>query len=175
MREKGWLAAIALTASLPAFGAEPAAGSPQSLASPGLITRLEASRIAQAALEDCAKRGQPASVVVVDATGFQRAAFSDDNAKLIGVVHSGRKAAAVLAFKASTQALQTRAETDKPFAEQYGKDERYLLQAGGLPIYKGGKLVAAIAVGGAGNVNEECAYAGLKALGWAATDPAPRP
>jgi uncharacterized protein GlcG (DUF336 family) len=163
------LATIALLVSLAASGAEPAATPP--LASPDLISWADANRMAQAALQDCARRGQPTSVLIVDATGFERVAFSDDNAKPIGVIHTRRKAAAVLAFKVSTQVLEARAKTDKPFADQYGKDERYLLMAGGLPIYKAGKLVAAISVGGSGNVNEDCAAAGVKALSWATTEP----
>ena len=151
--------------------AEPAGPRPPPpTASPDLITLAEATQMAQAALQDCARRGQPAAAAVVDVTGFQRVALADDNAKLIGVVHSTRKAAAVLSFKVSTQVLQTRAETDKQFAQQYGKDERYLLQGGGLPIYKNGKLVAAFAVGGAADFNEACALVGIKAVSWATTD-----
>jgi uncharacterized protein GlcG (DUF336 family) len=164
-----------LLLTLSANSAETVNRPPAPLATPDMITHVDAVRMAQAALDDCAKRGQPTTVVVVDAAGFQRVAYSDDNAKLIGVVHSGRKAAAVLAFKVSTQTLQTRAETDKEFAAQYGKDERYLLQAGGLPIYKSGVLVAAIAVGGSGEVNEACAQAGVKAVSWATTGLSTRP
>jgi uncharacterized protein GlcG (DUF336 family) len=163
---------VLLGMSLAAQAAEPASPPrpPQPTASPELITLAEATRMVQAALQDCARRSQPASAAVVDANGFQRVALADDNAKLIGVIHSMRKAAAVLNFKVSTQVLQTRAETDRQFAEQYGKDERYLLQAGGLPIYKNGKLVAAFAVGGAADFNQACAQAGVKAVSWATTD-----
>ena len=170
---------LALAASLVTFAADapaapPAPGSPGSLASAELISLADATRMAQAAMADCAKRGQPTTVAVVDATGFQRLALSDDNAKLIGVVHTGRKAAAVLAFKVSSQVLQERAASDKPFADQYGKDERYLLQGGALPIYRGDKLVAVISVGGSGNENDNCAQAGVKAVSWATTAPAAR-
>ena len=171
---------LALAASLASFAADapaaapaPAPGSPGSLASAELISLADAMRMAQAAMADCAKRGQPTTVAVVDATGFQRLALSDDNAKLIGVVHTGRKAAAVLAFKVSSQVLQDRAASDKSFANQYGKDERYLLQGGALPIYRGDKLVAVISVGGSGNENDNCAQAGVKAVSWASTAPAP--
>jgi uncharacterized protein GlcG (DUF336 family) len=167
------VAAFALLAALTTVADEPE-NKPQSLAAPERITLMDATRMAQAAIADCAKRGQPTSVIVVDATGFQRIALSDDNAKFIGVAHNLKKVAAALAFKVSTQVLQTRAETDKQFAEQYGKDERYLFQGGGLPIYKDGKLVAAISVGGSGNLNDACAQAGVKALSWATTEPAPR-
>ncbi len=165
---------VALLASVAAVSADaPAAPAVGSLATPDLISQADALRMAQAAMADCAKRSQPTTVVIVDANGFQRVALSDDNAKLIGVVHTRLKAAATLAFKESTQVLQTRATTDKQFADQYGKDQRYLLQAGGLPIYRGAKLVAAISVGGSGNVNEDCAQAGVKALSWATTAPRP--
>ncbi len=163
------IAAVALLASLAAF-AEEAENKPMSLASPDRITLADATRMAQAAAADCAKRGQPTSVLVVDATGFQRIALSDDNAKFIGIAHNLRKANTALTFKQSTQVLQARAETDKQFAEQYGKDERYMLQGGALPIYKDGKLVAAISVGGSGNFNDACALAGVKVLGWATTE-----
>jgi uncharacterized protein GlcG (DUF336 family) len=161
------VAALALFASFAAFGEEATENKPMSLASADRITLKDATRMAMAAAEDCAKRGQPTSVIVVDATGFQRIAVSDDNAKFIGVAHNLRKAATVLAFKTSTQVLQARAESDKQFAEQYGKDERYMFQGGGLPIYKDGKLVAAISVGGSGNFNDACAQAGVKVLSWA--------
>ena len=145
-------------------------------ASPGLITRAEATRIAQSALEECARRKQPASVVVVDADGFQRTAFSDDNAKFIGLSTSRQKAASVLAFKVSSRVLQMRVQSDKQFADQFGKDDRYHFSAGGVPIYKDGKLVAVIAVGGARDIDEDCALAGLAALPWATTgQPGPSP
>jgi uncharacterized protein GlcG (DUF336 family) len=166
-------ALLALLVSVAAGAADAPAAPPAagSLAIPELISQADALRMAQASLADCVKRGQPTTVVIVDANGFQRVALSDDNAKLIGVAHTRLKAAAVLAFKASTQVLQARVTTDKQFADQYGKDERYLLQAGGLPVYRNGKLVAAISVGGSGNVNEDCAQAGVKALSWATIEP----
>jgi len=158
-------------ASFSTFAADPPPARPQVLASPDLITLADATRMAQAALDACARLGQPTSVLVMDAAGFQRVAYSDDNAKQIGVLHTRLKAAAVLEFKVSTQALAARVQTDKQFADQYGKDERYLLQAGGLPVYKSGKLVAVISVGGSGDANEACAQAGVKALSWAGTAP----
>ena len=152
----------------PAFAAQSAGTPPEPLASADLITLADATRMAHAALAECTKRGQPASVLVVDATGLLRAAFVDDNGKAIGVDHNNRKVAAVLAFKVSTQALQARVQSDKPFADKYSKDERYFLMGGGLPIYRNGTFVAAISAGGAGGVNNEpCAIAGVKAISWA--------
>lgn len=172
-----YVAGVALVAcwiSGAAFAAEGGI-KPASLASPDMITLADATRMAQATMQECAKRGQPTSVLVMDGNGFQRLLMSDDNAKHIGVVHIGFKAAAVLDFKASTAALRARLTSDKPgdkqFAEQYGKDPRYIFDPGALPIYRDGKLVAVIAVGGSGNFNEDCAQAGVKALSWATTEP----
>lgn len=162
-------AVFAMLASVTGFGAD-AQTQPEPKVSPDHITRAEATRVVQAALEDCVKRGQPASVVVVDVVGFQRAAFSDDNANAVGLSTSSKKAAVVLAFKVSTRSLQMRVQSDKQFADQYGKDERYHFSPGGVPIYKNEGLVAVIAEGGARNIDEDCAYAGLKTLSWAATE-----
>jgi uncharacterized protein GlcG (DUF336 family) len=144
---------------------------PATALSAELISRAEATQIAVAALKECAARGQPASVIVADSAGHMRAAFSDDNAKVIGIGSSATKMNSVVDFKMSTRALQARAESDKEFADKYGKDERYHFSPGGLPIYKDGKFVAIIAVGGARNIDEECALAALKTLSWASTEP----
>ena len=167
--------ALPLLAATASSAAEPAAPQAEAIISPDRISRADATRIAQAALAECAKQGMPGSVVVVDAEGFQRVAFSDDNAKFIGLSTSSKKAAAVLAFKVSTRALQERVAADKVFAAQYGKDDRYHFSAGALPIYRNGKFVAVIAVGGARNIDEACASAGLKTLSWATTEPAAKP
>jgi uncharacterized protein GlcG (DUF336 family) len=160
-----------MTASVTANAKE----DPETPMSAELISRADATQIAQAALRECAARGLPASVIVTDSAGHLRAAFSDDNAKLIGIVSSSTKVNSVVDFKLSTRALQTRAQSDKAFAEKYGKDERYHFSPGGLPIYKNGKFVAIIAVGGARNIDEECALAALKTLSWASTEPSAQP
>ena len=143
--------------------------SPETPNSAELISRAEATQIALAALKECAARGQPASVIVSDSAGHMRAAFSDDNAKVIGIGSSNTKMNSVVDFKMSTRALQLRAQTDKDFADKYGKDARYHFSPGGLPIYKNGQFVAIIAVGGARDIDEECALAALKTLSWAST------
>jgi uncharacterized protein GlcG (DUF336 family) len=166
------LGILMLLAATLAAAAEPTTPAPGDPADATLISRAEATMIAQAALENCAARGMPASVIVVDANGYLRAAFSDDNAKFVGLSTSRRKAVSVLTFGVSTHELQDRVQSDQQFAAQYGADERYHFSAGGLPIYRQGKLVAVIAVGGARNVDEDCAYAGLRLLSWASTEAA---
>ena len=133
------------------------------------ITRAEATHAAETALAACAARGQPASVVVMDAAGHVRAAFSDDGAKPIGLTTSNGKAAAVLTFKESTRDLVARLQGDPQFAAQYGKDPRFHFSPGGLPIYKQGKFVGLIAVGGGRDIDEDCAKEGFKTITWAST------
>ena len=133
------------------------------------ITRAEATQAAQTALAACAARGEPASVLVMDADGRVRVQFSDDGAKPIGLTTSNGKAAAVLLFKESTRDLVARLQGDPQFAAQYGKDPRFHFSPGGLPIYKQGKFVGLIAVGGARNIDEDCAHEGLKTIAWAST------
>jgi para-nitrobenzyl esterase len=65
--------------------------------------------------------------------------------------------------------LVARLQGDPQFAAQYGKDPRFHFSPGGLPIYKQGKFVGLIAVGGARNIDEDCAHEGLKTIAWAST------
>ena len=157
------VAAITAGWTAGAFAADP---------EPGIaadITRAEATHAAETALAACAARGLPASVVVMDADGHVRAAFSDDGAKPIGLSTSNRKAAAVLLFKESTRDLVARLQGDPQFATQYGKDPRFHFSPGALPIYKQGKFVGLIAVGGARDIDEDCAKEGFKTISWAST------
>lgn len=147
---------------------------PNAMASPELISLRDATRLAQATLEACAKLGQPASVVVVDADGFQRVALSDDHALYIGITTAAQKAFTVLTFRTATELLQKRASTDSKFAEQYSKERGYRLSPGGLPLYRGDRFVGALAVAGSREHERECAYAGLRGLSWVTAKPEPK-
>jgi uncharacterized protein GlcG (DUF336 family) len=109
------------------------------------------------------------NVQVADADGHLRVALASDNATLAGLATAPQKIASVLAFHASTRELQARLASDPAFAAQYGKDPRYHFSPGGLPLYKAGRFVAVIAVGGGRTVDESCAIEALKLLPWAKT------
>lgn len=143
------------------------------LISKDLITRVEAQRLVEAAITACARRGVPASALVLDANGAERAELSDDNTPLIGLITAEKKARAVLAFKTSTRGLMERIKADKAFADRYGGDGRYFFMPGGIPIYKHGKFVATLAVGGTHTQDETCALEALKTVPWASFE-APR-
>ena len=133
------------------------------------ITQSEALTLAQGAIEACHLRGMAANVQVADADGHLRVALASENAALAGLTTAPQKIASVLAFHSSTRALQTRLANDPAFAAQYGNDVRYHFSPGGLPLYKAGKFVAVIAVGGGRNIDEDCAIEALKLLPWAKT------
>jgi uncharacterized protein GlcG (DUF336 family) len=133
------------------------------------ITQVEALALAQAAIQTCKAQGMSVNVQVADADGHLRVALASENATLAGLVTAPQKIAAVLAFHESTRELQAKLLGDPNFAEHYAKDPRYHFSPGGLPLYREGRFVAAIAVGGGRNVDESCALEALKVLPWAKT------
>jgi len=139
---------------------------------PDLISRADATLLVTMALDACKTRGERVSALVMDAAGYLRAELSDDNANSIGLITSSQKAAAVLAFHASTGDLVARLKSDPKFAAQYEKDPRFHFSPGAFPIYRGEKLVALLAVGGGHAIDTDCARAALKAVHWASVEPA---
>lgn len=149
-------------------GALPPEGPP---ASADLISRAEALAIAQESIYACERRGETAVALVTDANGRLRAGLSSDNASAAGFFSAPRKSATVLAFHASTRELQARLAADPAFASANGADPHYFFHPGALPIYKAGKFVAVLAVGGGHDKDEACALDALKLLPWARTKP----
>jgi uncharacterized protein GlcG (DUF336 family) len=109
------------------------------------------------------------NVDVADADGHLRVALASEDATLAGLTTAPQKLASVLAFHASTRDLKDRLASDAGFAAQYGKDPRYHFSPGGLPLYKDGRFVAVLAVGGGRDIDESCALEALKRLPWAKT------
>lgn len=161
---------LAMAATLAgALACVPAAAQTPASIDAGQITQAEALAVAQAAIQACKAQGMSVNVQLADADGHLRVALASENATLAGLSTAPQKLAGVLAFHASTRDLQARLASDAAFAEQYGKDARYHFSPGGLPIYKAGRFVAVIAVGGGRTVDESCALEALKLLPWAKT------
>jgi uncharacterized protein GlcG (DUF336 family) len=139
--------------------------------SAALITRADALKIADASIASCERQGETAAVFVTDADGYLRAALSSDGLNPIGLHSATLKTATVLQFKVSTRALAERLKSDAAFAAKYGNDARYFYHPGALPIYRGDKFVAVLAVGGGHDKDESCALEALKLLPWARTTP----
>lgn len=124
-----------------------------------------------ASLASCERQGEKIAAFVTDANGYLRAALSSDGAHAIGLNSATLKTATVLKFRTSTATLGKRLKTDAPFAELYGSDTRYMFHPGGMAIYRNGKFVAVLALGGGHEKDESCALEALKQLPWAKTAP----
>ena len=175
MRRHGTYAAASLVGlsllSLTAWSQVSTLTSAEAATSVDLISRADALRLVSASLEYCERQGEKAAAYVTDANGNLRAALSSDGLKPIGLRSVPLKTAAVLQFRASTKILADRLKTDPNFAAEYANDPRYLFHPGAMPIYRAGKFVAVLAVGGGHDKDESCALAALKRLSWATTIP----
>jgi uncharacterized protein GlcG (DUF336 family) len=130
--------------------------------SAALITRAEATSIAQDTIASCERQKETATVLVIDANGFLRAALTSDEGTPIGLRSASLKAATVLKFHESTRALGEKIAADKAFAAQYEKDEHYFWHPGAVPLFRAGKFVGVVAAGGGHDKDESCV---LEALG----------
>ncbi len=116
--------------------------------------------IAQAAIEECTKKGIQIGVTVVDRDGTVQVTLRDTIAAPITLMFSKGKAYTAVNFNSATSALTERANTAIGYAPGM------VMAAGGLPIEVGGKLVGAVGVSGSpsGEVDEQCAQAGVDAV-----------
>ena len=121
-----------------------------------------ASQLAQAAYDDCTKRGYQVAVAVVARDGSLLAFVRNPLAGTHTIEVSQRKAWTSASFKAPTTQLMGRDfMRDIPGA---------LLIGGGMPINVGGYFYGAVGVSGApaekkpGDVDDFCAEAGIEAI-----------
>lgn len=124
------------------------------------MTLSVATKVAQAAVAECTKRGIQIGVTVVDREGIVQATLRDTIAAQITVPISKGKAYTAVNFNAATSALGERANGP------IGRVPGIIMAAGGLPIEVGGSLIGGVGVSGApsGEVDEECAQAGVDAV-----------
>lgn len=127
-----------------------------------LITQADALKLVESSLASCERKGEKIAAFVTDADGHLRAALSSDGAHPIGLRSAALKTATVLEFKSSTKSLAQRLKTDAAFAEKYGNDARYMFHPGALALYRDGKFVAVLALGGGHDKDESCALEALK-------------
>lgn len=129
---------------------------------------LEASQKAVSeALHKCQADGHRVSVTVVDRAGVPVLTARSDGAGPHTLDSSRRKAYSAASLRESTRKL-SEIQAGSPELRALGDmNESILLLAGGFPIKIGGDIVGGIGVGGApgGKLDEDCARAGLKALG----------
>ena len=150
-----------------AWSQAPQAPASEAAVSASLITRADAQKLVEAALASCERQGEKIAAFVTDADGHLRAALSSDGAHPIGLRSATLKTATVLQFKSSTGTLAERLKTDSGFAKEYGNDARYMFHPGAMAIYRDGKFVAVLALGGGHDKDESCALEALKLVPWA--------
>ncbi|RVU05670.1 heme-binding protein [Novosphingobium umbonatum] len=143
----------------------PASGrnsAPLSPPAPSISQKL-AGLAAQTALASCAADGYAITVAVSDADGRIKAALAADGTRDNGLYMAMHKTLTVVGFHMSTLQLREKIEQD-PSVLQQVKPNMSLLP-GGMPIWKQGVLVGAIATSGASAyVEEKCAADGIASI-----------
>ncbi len=124
----------------------------------------QALTAAQAAVKACA--GYSVAVSVVDTAGMPKIFYVPDTTAGFHAYTALRKAITALSFGKPTSAVAAMTRQDAKLAARIRGDGNLLAFAGGLPVYRQGKLIGAIGISGAepSAVDERCAEAGLTAL-----------
>jgi uncharacterized protein GlcG (DUF336 family) len=136
-----------------------------------MISLADAERLAKGIIAICAEQHEYPVVLVSDALGNMRLAIAADHSQPIGWTSVQGKTRAVLDFRVSTHELYDRLQKDKAFADRFAKDPRYFLHPGALPLYRDGRWVAILAVGGGHQADEGCALRALARVPWAKVSP----
>lgn len=124
------------------------------------LSLVAATKIAQAAIAECTKKGIQIGVTVVDRQGVVQVTMRDSIAAAITVPISKDKAYTAVNFNAATSALGDRANGP------IGRVPGIIMADGGLPVQVGGALIGGVGVSGApsGKTDEQCAQAGIDAI-----------
>ena len=130
--------------------------------SPGLALALEAAETAQ---HTCEANGyKKVGTLVVDSQGNTVVWLAGDNSFLNTNVVSG-KTAAVLRYKTTSGEVMKRLDSDPALLAEIKADPKIKeVRQGGIPIYRGGQIIGAIAVSGdtgPTDKDEVCARAGV--------------
>jgi uncharacterized protein GlcG (DUF336 family) len=132
------------------------------LGSTHFLTLAAARKAADVAMANCASRGFPVAVTVLDRDGIVIVQERADTATGATINVSAEKAYAAVGFQSPTSALQQAAVTQPGFTSIAG----FNILPGGLPISIGGAVVAGIGVSGSpsGDTDALCATAGIQAI-----------
>jgi uncharacterized protein GlcG (DUF336 family) len=158
------LGALALAATSSIASAQQAAPPAAPARALDLALAVEA---AQTAIDACSKDGFKVGVAIVDAAGVLKAFLAADGAGKNAVESSQKKAAAVIAFKASNSDTMEKAKTDPALDAKIKADATLMVRPGGLLLMAGNDIIGAFGLGGVpgpggGAVKDEaCAQAGL--------------
>lgn len=130
------------------------------------LTLAEANRVAQGAIAKAQELNIRISVAVCDAGG-RLVAFARMDGAIWGSVYGSQgKAVASAAFGRASGLLQERADTPIIRGIAAAEGGHMIPSQGAVPILKDGTVVGACGVGGGtSQQDEECAQAGVAALG----------
>ncbi|MGB0671979.1 MAG: GlcG/HbpS family heme-binding protein [Rhodospirillales bacterium] len=130
------------------------------------LTSDAALAAAEGAIAKARDLGVKINVAVVDAGGHLLAFRRDDSASLPSIVIAQDKAYTSVGFRTSSRNLAERISADPDVRDGIVKQPRLAAFPGGLPILVEGQVVGGIGVSGASaDQDEECAEAGLVAIG----------
>ena len=134
----------------------------RSLGTAPYLSLADANKAVALAMNDCAQKGYPVSVTIVDRDGVVIDQQRADTATGATVDVSREKAYAAAGFQVPTAALQSAAATQPGFVSIPG----FSILPGGLPIKGAGTVVAGIGVAGAptGEIDASCAAVAVAAI-----------
>ncbi|MEG1968851.1 MAG: heme-binding protein [Burkholderiaceae bacterium] len=130
-----------------------------------MLTPEAALKAAQAALEDCRRRGYQVAVAVVDRAGLAQAMLRDRYAGAHTPDTAVGKGWTAVSFRSNTLEFAQATQAGNP-SSGIRQLPRVVAVGGGVLIDAGGSIVGAIGVSGApgGAEDEACARAGLAAI-----------
>src|ERR1700704_5102801 len=130
------------------------------------LTLEEANRIIDGALAKARELNIRISVAVCDAGGRLVAFQRMDNAIWASAYGSQGKAVASAAFGRTSGEMQARADQPTPRGINAASGGEMIMGQGGVPIIRNGVVEGACGVGGGpSQEDEDCARAGVEALG----------
>ncbi len=130
------------------------------------ITLEAAQQAAAAAAVKAQEIGVPMAIAVVDPDGTLKAFSRMDGAALLAVRIAQQKAWTAISFGLPTLGLWEFIKDDPPLLHSLPHQENMILFGGGSPISIDGQMIGGIGVsGGHYSQDQECADAGLAALG----------
>ena len=130
------------------------------------ITLEAAHQAIDAAAAKAREIGVPMAIAVVDPDGTLKAFSRMDGAALLAVRIAQQKAWTAISFGLPTQGLWEFIKDDPPLLHSLPHQENMILFGGGSPISLDGQMIGGIgASGGHYSQDQECADAGLAALG----------
>ena len=119
--------------------------------------------LAEAAIAACTAQGLRVGAAVSDAAGNLRVGITGDAARAGRIFTASRKNTAVIAYGLPTSEINARLRADPALVAAVKPN--MAVMAGGIPVYSGGKIVAALAVSGATSAqDEDCARKAVEAL-----------